>query len=149
MRKAIETSAALGEEAGLSAWRQSAYNVRCLKKDYRRAQQLKRSTAKDPEKRAARQAEIRAAHEDYLRLAEQFIARAHRIQLEHAGQVPAAMLTARDDDLAHAARQIDPVRRRVLHGETIPHHEKVFSIFEPHTDSRCAAEEGQMRPERA
>jgi len=35
--------------------------------------------------------------------------------------------------LAHAVRQIDQTRRRLLDGETIPHHEKVFSIFEPHT----------------
>ena len=35
---------------------------------------------------------------------------------------------------AHAERQIDPIRRRVLAGEKIPHNEKVFSIFEPHTE---------------
>jgi len=33
-----------------------------------------------------------------------------------------------------AERQIDPVTRRVLQGEKIPHPEKVFSIFEPHTE---------------
>ena len=38
-----------------------------------------------------------------------------------------------DGYLTHAERQIDQVRRRVLHGETIPHAEKVFSIFQPHT----------------
>lgn len=36
--------------------------------------------------------------------------------------------------MAHAERQIDQIRRRVLQGEVIPHHEKVFSIFEPHTE---------------
>ena len=30
-------------------------------------------------------------------------------------------------------RQIDQIDRRVLQGETIPHAEKVFSIFEEHT----------------
>ena len=35
--------------------------------------------------------------------------------------------------LAHAVRQIDQCDRRLLKGETIPQHEKVFSIFEPHT----------------
>ena len=33
----------------------------------------------------------------------------------------------------HARRQIDQVDRRLLQGERIPHQEKVFSIFEPHT----------------
>jgi hypothetical protein len=36
--------------------------------------------------------------------------------------------------IAHAERQIDQIRRRVIGGETIAHHEKVFSIFEPHTE---------------
>ena len=177
VRKVIETSAALCEGEGLSDWRQSAYNLRCLtimgraepprtmkcrlapdpsltptlsrrareqtrcanfivKKAHRCAQQLKRSTAKDPEQRAARQATIRAAHEDYLDLAKQFLERAQftRIKLEHACKLPAVLLTALDDYLAHGERQIDQVRRRVLNGETIAHHEKVFSIFEPCTE---------------
>ena len=36
--------------------------------------------------------------------------------------------------LKHADRQTDQIRRRVLEGEAIPHAEKVFSIFEPHTE---------------
>ena len=39
-----------------------------------------------------------------------------------------------DGYLKHADRQVDQIRRRVLEGETIPHAEKVFSIFEPHTE---------------
>ena len=35
--------------------------------------------------------------------------------------------------LKHAVRQINQIDRRLLMGETIPHNEKVFSIFEPHT----------------
>ena len=29
---------------------------------------------------------------------------------------------------------MEQIERRVMHGETIPHHEKVFSIFQPHTE---------------
>ena len=36
--------------------------------------------------------------------------------------------------IADALRQIDQIERRVINGETIPHHEKVFSIFEEHTE---------------
>ena len=35
--------------------------------------------------------------------------------------------------MSHAVRQIDQVDRRLLRGETIPHGEKVFSVFKPHT----------------
>jgi hypothetical protein len=34
----------------------------------------------------------------------------------------------------HAERQIDQIRTRVVHGESIAHHEKVFSLFEQHTE---------------
>lgn len=36
--------------------------------------------------------------------------------------------------IAHAERQIEQINRRVIQGEKIPHEEKVFSIFEPHTE---------------
>jgi hypothetical protein len=36
--------------------------------------------------------------------------------------------------LVHAHRQVDQIRRRVIFGEVIPHGEKVFSLFEPHTE---------------
>ena len=136
VRKVIQTSAGLCEAAGLSDWRQHAYNVRCVKKAYRRTQQVKRSRAQDEAKRAAREVEIREAHEDYLALAESFLARARvtRLTLIEVHGQPAAWFTALDDYLAHAERQIDQVRRRVLKGERIPHAEKVFSIFEPHTE---------------
>ena len=39
-----------------------------------------------------------------------------------------------DKFVAHAERQIDQIRRRVLNGETIPHKEKIFSLHEPHTE---------------
>ena len=136
IRKVIATSAALSETEGLSDWRQSAYNQRCLKKAYRRAQQLKRSSAKDPDKRAERQAQIRAAHADDLALCEGFLERARltRIKLQHGFGLPEAMFTALDEYIVHAERQIEQIRRRVLQGERIPHSEKVFSIFEPHTE---------------
>ncbi len=39
-----------------------------------------------------------------------------------------------DTFVQHTQRQIDPIQRRVLQDETIPHKEKVFSLFEPHTE---------------
>jgi hypothetical protein len=136
VRQVIATSAGWCEEAGRSDWRQHADNVRCLKKAYRRTQQVKRSRAQDEAKRAAREDDIRQAHEAYLALAENVLARARvtRLTLIEVHQYPTARFTALDDYVAHAERQIDQVRRRVLEGERIPHAEKVFSIFEPHTE---------------
>jgi hypothetical protein len=36
--------------------------------------------------------------------------------------------------MRHAERQIDQIDRRVLQGQHIPHEEKVFSLFQPHTE---------------
>ena len=36
--------------------------------------------------------------------------------------------------MSHADRQINQISRRVIEGEKIPHNEKVFSIFEEHTE---------------
>lgn len=44
--------------------------------------------------------------------------------------------------IAHAERQIDQIRRRVILNEKIPHEEKVFSIFEPHTEWLCKGKAG-------
>lgn len=34
----------------------------------------------------------------------------------------------------HAVRQINQINRRVIFGEIIPHNEKIFSLFQPHTE---------------
>jgi len=136
VRKAIETSADLCQGQGLSDWRQSAYNLRCLKKAYRHAQQLKRSKSKDEDKREERSEQIKHAHRHYLELAGSFLERARltRDKLHTLYHLPAALLAPLEEYIAHGERQIDQIRRRVLEGESIPHAEKVFSIFEPHTE---------------
>ena len=136
VRKAIETCAQLCKDEGLSDWRQSAYNVRCVKKAYRHVQQLKRSTSQDEAKRQERQAEIEQAYRHYLELAGDFLARVRdtRAMLHIGYSLPVAMLTELDAYIADIERQSDQIRRRVLRGERIPHGEKVFSIFERHTE---------------
>jgi IS5 family transposase len=136
VRKAIETCARLCREAQLSDWRQSAYNIRCLKKAHRRIQQLKRSRSKDAAKRQAREEDIEQAYRDYLEMADELLARARetRAMLHIAHDLPDILLLSLDGYIAHAERQIDQTDRRVLRGERIPHDEKVFSIFQPHTE---------------
>ena len=121
---------------GLTAWRQSAYNIRQFKKAYRRHQQLRHSTSKDPVKREAKHTEIEQACEAYLDQAQGYLDRAGatRRHLVFGCGLPAALLADLDEYMAHSERQIDQIRRRLLWGEVIPHDEKVFSIFEPHTE---------------
>lgn len=136
IRKAIQTCATLCDTRDLTAWRQSAYHLRGFKRSYRLIQKLKHSTSQDEAKRQAKQDEIKAAYQTYLDQAEVYVQRARATKqcLNQAHGVPTPMLADLDAYLAHAERQIDQIRRRVLQGETIPHAEKVFSIFQPHTE---------------
>jgi transposase, IS5 family len=105
----------------------------------RKIQNLKHSTSKDPAKREAKKAEISQAHREYIEKAQDYLTRARvtRAELEEAAKSSLMLsftLKELDEFISHAERQIDQTRRRVLEGETIPHDEKVFSLFEPHTE---------------
>jgi len=144
IRKTIDTCVKLSEENDLSGWRQHAYHQRQFKKQYRKVQRLKHSTSKDENKRQCKQEEIQEAHRVYLGLAESHLARAEqsRQQLPANSPIIAMQLQELDNYLDHARRQIEQIDRRVLQGERIPHEEKVFSIFEPHTEWICKGKAG-------
>jgi hypothetical protein len=115
---------------------QGIHLLKKVKKLFRKAQQLKRSTSKDPKKKAKREQLIIDAHLAYINLAESLIARAKETLLTILS--PSVVVHLRmqviENYITHAERQVDQIRRRVVEGETIPHHEKVFSIFEEHTE---------------
>ena len=135
IRKTIEISADLCQAHGLSDWRQSAYNLRLFKKLYRHAQKLRHSTSQDESKRQDKEAAMREAHRAYLEQAQVYLDRASdtRRRLKHI-VLAEVFLGELDEFMGHAERQIDQVDRRVLQGQTIPHEEKVFSLFQPHTE---------------
>jgi len=136
MRKTIEECAQLCEENNLAGWRQSSHNIKTFKKQYRLIQKLKHSTSKDEEKRQAHAEKIKQAHQDYLEQAEAFLKRAQatRLLLSQQPLIQLFLFTALDNYIAHAERQIKQIRSRVIKEETIAHEEKVFSIFQPHTE---------------
>jgi IS5 family transposase len=135
MRIVIEQSAQLSLEHELTYWRQHQYQLRQLKKQYRLIQKLKHSTSKDEGRRTAKVQEIRDAHSTYLQMASGHLLQVEitRDAIKARGGAESAFARL-DTFVAHAVRQIDQIRRRVLEGETIPHAEKVFSLFQPHTE---------------
>jgi transposase, IS5 family len=136
LRKTIQISAQFCTVYDLTEWRQSRHLLRTIKKNYRLIQKLKHSTSKDEIKRQVKQDEIKEAHRVYIEQAQYFVQRARttsqRLQNDHG--VTSNQLTELEGYLTHAERQINQIRRRVLQGETIPHEEKVFSLFQPHTE---------------
>jgi hypothetical protein len=136
IRKVIEISAELSSTYKLPGWRQHLYHQRQFKRQYRKVQRLKHSTSKDEVKQQQKEQEIKDAHRAYLDLAEGYLTRAEhtRQQIGSYDPLTVAWLSALDNFMGHARRQIDQIDRRVLRGEHIPHGEKVFSLFQPHTE---------------
>lgn len=136
MRKVILLIMVLCDDLGVSGWRKGVYNLKKIKMYFRKAQQLKRSTSKDKTKRAERDQLIIDAHMAYMDLANSIIERAKEtISLVSSTDLMVNLRIAKVQKyIADAERQIDQIRRRVAEGETIPHPEKVFSLFEEHTE---------------
>jgi len=124
------------QEYDLPEWRQHQYNLRQFKKLYRKIQKLRHSTSKDESKKKAREDLIREAHQAYINLAKSYLDRVIRSYalLKNTHKVPEILLLELQTFSQHAERQIDQIKRRVLEGEKIPHDEKVFSLFQPHTE---------------
>jgi IS5 family transposase len=139
MRKMISLIAIICSEIGITAWRQSHHNILKVKRLLRGIQKLKRSTSKDEAKIAQRDKFIVREHQNYIDVCQGFVLKvkeAIRI-LRELGVLSLSQdlrLNAVEEYIRHAERQIDQIRRRVLFDEKIPHEEKVFSIFEPHTE---------------
>jgi IS5 family transposase len=104
---------------------------------HRRMYEIQRMTARQ---RLGRQT---ATYRELIGIAEEVVASA-KAALVKAGKLrgkdvfAAVAIDAIGDEIAHycglGARVIDQARRRVLDGEQVPTAEKIYSIFEPHTD---------------
>jgi hypothetical protein len=138
-RKMISLIAIICSEIGVTTWRQSHNNILKVKRLLRGIQRLKRSTSKDEAQKQKREQFIVSEHQNYITVCHGFVSKTKetiRI-LRGLGILSVAQdlrLDAVEHYIAHAQRQIDQIRRRVVLNEKIPHAEKVFSIFEPHTE---------------
>jgi len=136
MRKIIVLIMALCDSIGVKGWRKGIDNIKRVKKAFRLAQQLKRSNSKDEKKKAKKEQLIIYAHLIYLELAGTIIEKARETIFSIRSDSIIVHLRIQEilGYISHAERQIDQIRRRAIEGETIPHEEKVFSIFEEHTE---------------
>jgi hypothetical protein len=136
IRKVVTLTASLSRDNELSLWRQSAFNLRQIKKLYRKVQKVKHSTSRNESKREAQQQAIIQAHERYLLRAKELVIKAQNTlsQSVFSCEIAVVRILEIEGFIVHAKRQIDQIERRVIRGEKIPHAEKVFSLFEPHTE---------------
>ena len=139
MRKMISLIAIICSEIGITDWRQSHKNITKIKGLLRRIQKLKRSTSKDDRKKEEREILITAEHQKYIDVCQGFIFKSKETirilrEMMTLSTFQDIRLRTIEDYICHAERQIDQIYRRAVLAEKIPHEEKVFSIFEQHTE---------------
>ena len=146
VRKVIRLIGIVSSAVGLTAWRQSHYNILAVKRSYRHVQKLKHSTSQPVDKKAERKLLIVEAHQEYVVLATGFIDKAEEtlaeIRAKSLDIKTEASLREIEGFVKHARWQMDQITRRVVQGENIPHGEKVFSLFEQHTEWICKGKAG-------
>ena len=136
MRKVIFLTAALCEGSGITDWRQYRYVYRNIKKLMRTCQNKKRGTPKSEERQKKKEEDLKEFHRVYMNACSGLINKSslslHRVPDNNI------IVEMKKQEIMnfvkHAKRQINQINRRVVQGETIPHEEKYFSIFETHTE---------------
>lgn len=136
VRKMITLMMHICGRMNISEWRQGKHHIRKAKRFYRSAQRLKKFTSHDDAKKAEREQLIISAHNAYIDLAQSYVDKVRQtlLGINHVDMMMYLRIHQVQEYIHHAERQIDQIRRRVVNGETIVHSEKVFSIFEPHTE---------------
>lgn len=129
MRKCFDTIKALRKEIPIVGWRKLQYNQKNFKSIYRSTstQVFKgRSESKKKEK---------VTH--YIKQSELFISRIEAL-IEQIYWTPSAtvqsLIVSLSEYKDYAVIFTDQIGRRLLKGESIPSKEKIYSIFEPHTE---------------
>jgi hypothetical protein len=120
----------------LEGWRKHGYHRRKLRSKYRQCAEIHRKKGGNYQER------LKKAARAYVSKSRQIGAKARHSILEGAqlcaggalSLLQFAMLQELQYYLRMLEKHIDLVDRRILKGEEIPHSDKVFSIFEPHTE---------------
>lgn len=138
MRKVILLTARLFLKLMLPGWRNYSSEVKKLKKQCREIQNKGKRRAQKEEKKAKQEEEKKTAVIKYLSEAKRLFLKVkggveflkkHQLKESEVKEIEKI-----ERFMIDALRQMEQLERRVLKGEVIPHEEKVFSIFERHTE---------------
>ena len=133
LRKVLGIAVMLAGLFGLIGWRQHKHLYRKARKLVRKIERIAARKGNDYQQR------MKKPYRELLEVAEMLLTRADtfRETVQKYGTFTSAETLALDKELetfVRRTRQVcDLARRRVLEGETIPNGEKLFSIFETHT----------------
>jgi len=133
MRKVITLTADASFECLLAGWRNYRLHIKHLKRLCRTTQEKALASLKTKEAKEERKKEVVQL---YLDEAQKLLQKAKTtlLELKTYNLVGSDAIEGIEFFISDAFRQIDQIERRIFKGETIPHQEKVFSLFERHTE---------------
>ena len=130
LRKVLQTGATIAELVRHPGWRQHEHLYRKIKKKCRSIERIAARKGKNYQKH------LRSGYRDLLRTAEEILERGVGLHRSIHGRKDLEYLgLARELEVfIGRTRQVcDIARRRVLNGEVVSNQEKIFSVFEIHT----------------
>jgi hypothetical protein len=136
--KVLTLAASLAKVHGLPGWRQHEHLLRNVKKIVRTIERAARAKSKGADR-------LKPGYQRLLMVAEDLLQRARDLLLTLRFRAKGEGidwlgegLAGPREELWHFVRLTEKVcgtaRRRVLLGESVPNEEKIFSVFEPHTE---------------
>lgn len=130
VRKMIELCVVIASTMQVAGWRQALYLLKKVKKHSRNIERI--ASRKGPRY----QERIKSEYRKLLKLSGKVTKRAR--QLLHEAEANRELAAAAPVEqlrvfLGRTEQVRDTARRRILKGEKVPNNEKLFSMFEPHT----------------
>ena len=128
LRKIIEIASSVAKVHGVSGWRQHEH---LLKRVKRMAREIGRIASR---KGGHYKNRLKKAYRRLLKLATRIIDRARGLCMTCSVSDPSSVrLSELTMFIERTEHVMGTARRRVIEGETVPHEDKLFSIFETHT----------------
>lgn len=132
VRKSISLTKDISISLNKQGWRQSEHNIKMFKKEMRKVQKAKRYSKSNSEEK------IKLSHIEYISLAKKLLEKVKQSLSEISSEIVLSPMDVLKmmviaSYVKYGEYHISLIERRVIHGETIPNGDKIFSIFEPHT----------------
>lgn len=131
VRKIIPLCMRLAESAGISGWRQAKHLKKVIKQQVREIARI--SASESPTVKA----KLPSAYGELLTRVANILDRVETLRIqaqEHSSDLTVVGLCVQLDHWMTLTKQVcDTAFRRTALGETVPNSDKLFSLFEPHT----------------
>lgn len=139
IRKTIKLSADLCQKYDVIGWRQKNYNIKKIKSICTQINRIKKSNPRKPEMILSKEQKLKKAYKKLIKKSKDFIEKSTFFMniLRNDFLVDEKSFEPINNFISYSDLLIEQIIRRVFENEKIPHDEKIFSVFEPHSEWIC------------